>query len=227
MRSWGSRRDTVVVDEPFYAHYLQQTAVDHPGAEEVMAAYETNWQVVVERLLADSPEDKPIFYQKHMTHHLLEHIDRSWMEQVSNCFLIRDPRCMILSFSKVIPNPTLEQIGLAQQVDIFEYVQQATGEIPPVIESRDVLLDPEKSLRRLCDLLDVPFDEAMLRWPPGRRATDGIWGKYWYVNLEKSTGFLPYHEDDTQLPQRLQPLLDECQVLYERMAQHCLQWDRV
>ena len=224
MRSWGSRRDTVVMDEPFYAHYLQQTGCDHPGAEEVIAAYETDWQTIVHQLLA-APGDSPIVYQKHMTHHMLEHIDRAWMRQVSNCFLIRDPRRMILSYAKVIPNPTPEQMGLARQAEIFEYVRQATGEIPPVIESRDVLLHPAKTLRRLCQALDVPFDEAMLHWPAGRRSTDGLWGKYWYANVEKSTGFQPYREDNTRLPRRLQPLLKECQFYYNKLAQRRLHWD--
>lgn len=221
MRSWGRRRDTVVMDEPFYAHYLQQTGCDHPGAEEVIAAYETDWQTIVHQLLA-APGDSPIVYQKHMTHHMLAHIDRAWMRQVSNCFLIRDPRRMILSYAKVIPNPTPEQMGLAQQAEIFEYVRQATGEIPPVIESRDVLLHPAKTLRRLCQALDVPFDEAMLHWPAGRRSTDGLWGKYWYANVEKSTGFQPYREDNTRLPRRLQPLLKECQFYYNKLAQRRL-----
>lgn len=225
MRAWGSRRDTVVMDEPFYAHYLQQTDCDHPGAEEVMAAYETDWQTVVHQMLADG--DSPIVYQKHMTHHMLDHIDRAWMRQVSNCFLIRDPRRMILSYAKVIPNPTSEQMGLAQQAEIFEYVRQTTNEIPPVIEARDVLLHPAKTLRRLCHALDVPFDEAMLRWPAGRRSTDGIWGKYWYANVEKSTEFQPYHEDNTRLPKRLRPLLEECQFYYNKLARHRLHWDTV
>ncbi len=220
MRAWGNRRDTAVIDEPFYAHYLQQTGCDHPGAQEVIAAYETDWQAVVERLLAGGSGGKPIVYQKHMTHHMLEHIDRSWIQQASNCFLIRDPRRMILSYAKVVPNPTLEQMGLAQQVEIFEYVRAVTGKIPPVIESRDVLLNPAKTLRRLCDRLDLPFDKAMLHWPAGRRTTDGIWGKHWYANVEKSTGFMRYHKDDTQLPQRLQPLLAECQIYYDQLAQH-------
>lgn len=224
MRSWGSRRDTVVMDEPFYAHYLQQTGCDHPGAKEVIAAYETDWQTIVHQLLA-APGDSPIVYQKHMTHHMLAPIDRAWMRQVSNCFLIRDPRRMILSYAKVIPNPTSEQMGLAQQAEIFEYVRQTTGEIPPVIESRDVLLHPAKTLRRLCQALDVPFDEAMLHWPAGRRSTDGLWGKYWYANVEKSTGFQPYREDNTRLPKRLQPLLKECQFYYNKLAQRRLHWD--
>ena len=227
MRSWGNRRDTAVIDEPFYAHYLQQTGCDHPGAEEVIAAYETDWQTVVHQLLADVPGGRPIVYQKHMTHHMLEHIDRSWMQQVSNCFLIRDPRRMLLSYAKVIPNPTFEQMGLAQQVEIFEYVRGITGRVPPVIEAREVLLDPAKTLRRLCDMLDVPFDKAMLRWPAGRRATDGSWGKYWYANVEKSTGFMPYREDNTELPRRLQPLLDKCQIYYDRLARHCVHWGTV
>ena len=221
MRSWESRSDTRVVDEPFYAYYLLHTGYDHPGADEIIRRYETDWRKVVEGLLTDRGEE-PIFFQKHMTQHMLQHIDRSWLGKVSNCFLIRDPRRMLLSFSKVVPNPSLDQTGLPQQVDIFNHVREATGVIPPVIEAKAVLLKPERTLRKLCAALDVTFDSAMLRWRAGVRASDGVWAKHWYGNVEQSTGFAPYKEDDTPLPAEMNGLLDECRGLYEQMAQYCI-----
>lgn len=226
MRSWASRSDTKVIDEPFYAHYLQFTGYDHPGADEIIAAYETDWRRVIDGLLPDASNDEAsadtIVYQKHMTQHMLEHIDRSWISQVCNCFLIRDPRRMLLSFSKVIPDPRLDQLGLVQQVEIFQHVRRVTGAVPPVISSRGVLSDPEGSLRGLCALLDLPFESAMLSWKAGRHDSDGLWAKHWYASVEKSTGFAPYAQDDSPLPQHLRGLLDECQGLYEQMAKHCI-----
>jgi len=226
MRSWASRSDTKVIDEPFYAHYLQYTGYNHPGADEVIAAYETDWRRVIDGLLPgranDGSSDEKIVYQKHMTQHMLEHIDRSWIAQVSNCFLIRDPRRMLLSFSKVIPDPRLDQLGLVQQVEIFQHVRRVTGSVPPVISSRGVLSDPEGSLRKLCALLDLPFESAMLSWQAGRHDSDGVWAKHWYASVEKSTGFAPYEHDDSPLPKHLRGLLDECQGLYEQMAKHCI-----
>ena len=222
MRSWASRSDTTVIDEPFYAHYLKFTGYDHPGSDEIIAAYETDWRKVVAGLVGDASSDGQIVYQKHMTQHMLEHIDRSWIAQVSNCFLIRDPRRMLLSFSKVIPDPQLDQLGLVQQVEIFQHVRKVTGHVPPVISSRGVLSDPEGSLRRLCALLDVPFDSAMLSWKAGRHDSDGVWAKHWYAGVERSTGFAPYTHVDTPLPQHLYGLLGECQRLYDQMARHCI-----
>ncbi len=221
MRAWESRSDTRVVDEPFYAHYLLETGYDHPGADEVIACGETDWRKVVENLVTNGGAE-PFFFQKHMTQHMLEHIDRSWLSDVSNCFLIRDPRRMLLSFSKVIPNPSLDQTGLPQQVEIFNAVRAATGAIPPVITAKDVLLNPERMLRMLCAALDLSFDPAMLRWNAGRRESDGVWAKHWYGAVEKSTGFAPYKNDDGPLPARMNGLLEACQTLYEQMAQHRL-----
>lgn len=221
MRSWASRCDTRVIDEPFYAHYLKETGYDHPGADEIIAAYETDWRLVIDQLLAKD-SGKAIYFQKHMTQHMLDHIDRSWLSEISNCFLIRDPRRMLLSFARVIPNPRLDQTGLPQQVDLFNTVRQATGQVPPVIAARDVLRDPEGSLRRLCAALDVAFDPAMLSWRPGKRASDGVWAKHWYASVENSTGFAPYQEDDTPVPEKMRALLDECQQLYAQMAPYCI-----
>ena len=222
MRSWASRGDTAVVDEPFYAHYLHTTRYAHPGAEEVIAAGETDWRAVVERLLADRPGGAAIQYHKHMTHHMLSHIDRAWIKRVSSCFLIREPRRMLLSFAKVIPDPRLDQTGLPQQVEIFNYVREATGQVPPVISSSGVLKAPERSLRRLCQALELPFDAAMLSWRPGKHASDGVWARHWYASVERSSGFAPYQDDDTPLPASLRQLHSDCQRLYDQMAPYCI-----
>jgi hypothetical protein len=218
MRSWGSRADTVVHDEPFYAHYLTRTEHDHPGAEEVIAAYSTDWQTIVQQITAPLPSGKTIYYQKHMTHHMLEHISLSWMLQMDNCFLIREPRQVIASFSKVIAEPKLDQIGFPRQLELFRYVRQQTGKIPPVIDAADVLRDPRGTLSRLCAVLELPFDEAMLKWEAGKRATDGVWAKYWYAAVEQSTGFMPYAPDDSILPAHMHELSQASQVLYDEMA---------
>lgn len=221
MRAWESRADTRVIDEPFYAHYLARTGYEHPGAEEVIRCGETDWREVVRGLL-QTHCGQPIYFQKHMTQHMLAHIDRSWLGEVSNCFLIRDPRRMLLSFAKVIPDPRLDQTGLPQQVEIFNAVRATTGAVPPVIAAKDVLLDPERMLRKLCAALDISFDRAMLRWRAGARASDGVWAKHWYGAVEKSTGFAPYTEDESPLPASMNGLLDECRALYVQMAQHCI-----
>lgn len=221
MRSWESRSDTRVIDEPFYAHYLAETGYDHPGAAEVIGCGETDWRKVVERVATHRGE-APILFQKQMTQHMLGHIDRSWLGKVSNCFLIRDPRRMLLSFSRVIPNPSLDQTGLPQQVELFNFVRERTGAVPPVIGAKDVLLNPERMLRRLCAALDVRFDHAMLSWRAGRRESDGVWAKHWYASVEDSTGFAQYAEDDRPLPAQMNGLLGECQELYEQMAQHLI-----
>lgn len=222
MRSWGNRADTTVIDEPFYAHYLYYTGYDHPDANKIIATYETDWSTIVDGLIGDIPANKAIYYQKHMTHHMLDHIERSWMKQVTNCFLIRDPGRMIVSFAKVIPNPTLDQMGLSQQVELFDYVCDVTGQIPPVITAKDVLLDPRATLSKLCSAIDIKFDESMLSWEKGRRATDGLWAEHWYASVEQSTGFMPYRQDDTPVPDHLQDLLEECTELYNQMAQYRL-----
>lgn len=222
MRSWGNRPDTSVVDEPFYAHYLQQTGYEHPGGNEVIATYETDWRKVVENLTNEIPDNKSIYFQKHMTHHMLDNIDLSWILKVTNCFLLREPRRMILSFAKVIPHPKLDQMGISQQVEIFHYVREKTGKIPPVIDTKDVLLNPRQTLSRLCEAIDIPFDERMLEWEAGARATDGNWAKYWYKSVENSTSFMPYEEDDTPVPEHLEDLLAECDDLYNQMSAYCI-----
>jgi hypothetical protein len=220
MRSWGNRPDTAVCDEPLYAHYLRQTGIDHPGAAEVIACHEPDWRKAVAALVGAVPGDKSIFYQKQMAHHLLPEIGRDWLGQVTHAFLIRDPREMLTSLLKVVPDPTLADTGLAQQWELFEWVRAESGRVPPVVDSRDVLENPREILGVLCDRLGVAFDEAMLHWPAGRRPTDGIWAKYWYDAVERSTTFEPYRPKGETVPGRLDSLLHRCLELYESLHRH-------
>lgn len=218
MRSWGSRADCAVSDEPLYGHYLSwlppHRRAEHPAADEIIAAMDRDWRSVAATLTGPVPGGKPIWYQKHMAHHLTPDMDLGWVEGLTNCFLIRDPAAMIVSFAKVIPNPTPADLGLPQQVALFERIRAATGTAPPVIDSADVLRDPRGTLSDLCRRVGVPFDEAMLSWKPGPRPEDGVWAPHWYESVYRSTGFGPYTPKDEPVPDRLRGVLDECNALY-------------
>src|SRR5256714_3084119 len=211
MRSWGSREDTTIVDEPFYAFYLQRTGQKHPGASEVIATGETDWRKVIACLTSDPPNDKRILYQKQMTHHLLPEVEREWLLGLTNCFLIRDPAEVITSYIKKNEDPTLEDLGFVQQAEIFDWLCLRQKTIPPVIDARDVLQNPERMLGLLCKTIGVEFDRAMLAWPPGLRETDGIWAKHWYGEVARSTSFHPYSTKTEPVPQRLREIHQRCQ----------------
>ena len=220
MRSFGSREDCFVVDEPLYGHYLLEHGLDHPGREMVMSVHETDANKAIEWLTGDTPEGKTIFYQKQMAHHLVDDVPRNWLDQVTNCFLIRDPEEMLLSLTKRLPEATLLDTGLPQQIEIFARVSANRDTPPPVIDARDVLLAPEAMLRKLCDALAIPFSDNMLRWPAGKRSTDGAWAPYWYDAVEKSTEFQQYRPKDERLPENLRGLLEKCTGYYEELYQH-------
>ena len=222
MRSWGNRPDTLVVDEPFYVFYLKATGKEHPGADEVIATGETDWRKVVERLTGVIPDGKRIFYQKQMTHHLLSEVDRGWLGAIMNCFLVRDPREVIASYLKKQADPTLEDLGFVQQEEIFDWVRARAGGTPPVIDARDVLENPKRILRLLCDAVDVEFSDTMLSWPSGLRETDGIWAKHWYGEVAGSTSFRLYRRKNNQVPEQLREIHDRCRESYERLYGHRL-----
>ena len=222
MRAWGNRPDTLVSDEPFYAFYLKATGKEHPGADEVIASEETYWRKVVERLTGPILDGKRIFYQKQMTHHLLPEIDREWIVGMTNCFLIRDPREVILSYLKKQGDPTLEDLGFVQQAEIFDWVRARTSSIPSVIDASDVLQNPERILRLLCTAVGVEFDGSMLSWPSGLRETDGVWARYWYGEVAKSTSFEPDKPREGIVPHRLHELHEQCREYYERLYEYRL-----
>jgi len=218
MRSWGSRADTFVCDEPLYAHYLLETGMPHPGRNEVIAAHDTDWRRVAEWLTGPVPEGRSVFYQKHMAKHLLPCIERDWLDTLTHAFLIRNPADMLASYDRVMPDPDLEDTGLPVQCELFDRAAQRTGVAPAVVDCDDILSDPRGVLGRLCAALGVTFDESMLRWPAGRRDTGGAWAPYWYTAVEASTGFGPPRRRETQLDAALQRVADRCLPWYEQLA---------
>jgi hypothetical protein len=215
MRAWENRPDTSVTDEPLYAFYLDRTGLDHPGRDEVIASQPTDWRVVLAGLAGvPLPPGVRIGYAKHMTHHLLPEVDRAALAPLRHAHLIRDPRELLASYARVRTEPTLDDLGLRQQAEIFETFGG------PVVDSRDLLTDPEGILRALCQALGVPFDPGMLSWPAGPRDSDGVWAPYWYASVHASTGFAPYRPPAQPLPARLEPLAQRCLPYFARLHRY-------
>lgn len=222
MRAWENREDTAVIDEPFYAHYLIETGVNHPGRDDVIAAQENDAAKVAVTLTGPIPDGKTIWYQKHMTQHMLPDMPLDWLDQITNCFLIRDPQQVVASFTVQRPDAAAWELGFEQQARLFDHVCDRLGHAPPVIDAADVLKSPQATLRDLCAKLGIPFSERMLRWPAGPRASDGVWAPHWYAAVERSTGFAPYRPREVRLTPFQQKLADVCRPHYEKLVTHRL-----
>lgn len=198
MRSWENRPDCVVVDEPFYACYLKETGIDHPMKEAVIASQSTDWRTVARQLSQERCEAE-VFYQKHMTHHMLAHVDLGWTRDLQHCFLIRDPKEVVNSYAQKRDTINVDDIGIVRQLELFEEITAITGQDIPVVDARRFLMDPRRTLSALCDHFGIVFYEEMLHWPAGRRDSDGVWAPHWYQAVERSTGFDPWRERDITL----------------------------
>jgi hypothetical protein len=220
MRSFGNRADTFVSDEPFYGAFLKASGVDHPMCDEVIAAMECDWGNVVRTLAGPTPDGSPVWYQKHMWHHMVGPIGYGDFAGFTHAFLIREPERMIASYLRKRECAVFEDFGLERQAEFFEREAERLGHAPPVIDANDVLEDPEGVLSALCDRLGISWDPAMLHWPSGRRPTDGPWAPHWYGAVEASTGFGPPENEPVELPDDARSLADQCRTYYERLAVH-------
>jgi len=218
MRSFGSRADTFVTDEPFYGCFLNQTGLDHPMRDEVIASMDCDWRSVMERLRGDPPDGSPIWYQKHMWHMMVGPVGYDDFAGFRHAFLIREPERMIASYLKKREAARFEDFGLEKQAEFFEREADRLGRSPPVIDANDVLAEPAAVMSKLCASLGIPWDPAMLSWAPGRRATDGPWAPHWYSAVERSTGFGPPETGPVELPADARRLADRCRPYYERLA---------
>ena len=222
MYSFRERSDTRVFDEPLYGHYLRVTDAVHPGEEEVLRVMDRDGERVVRDVLLGSCDTDVRFY-KNMAHHLTN-LNRDFLGEVTNLLLTRDPREMLLSLVNQLPQPTLRDTGLKEQVEILE-VMLGRDETPVVLDAKEVLLNPRGVLEEVCRRLELPFEEGMLSWSAGPKPEDGVWAKYWYDSVHASTSFAPHRPKDEPLPERLGYLLEECEGYYERLSAHVIRAD--
>ncbi|NRB04537.1 MAG: HAD family hydrolase [Rhodobacteraceae bacterium] len=215
MYSFGARPDCRVVDEPFYASYLAKTGLDHPMGAEILAAQPQDADQVVRDIMGDVPE--PVFYQKHMTHHMLPGVPLDWMDNVTNVFLIRHPARVIASYARKRENPTLEDIGFLQQKALFDRC-----ETPIVVDAADIRDDPAGMLEKLCDAIGITWTADMLHWPAGGHADDGVWAAHWYGAVHRSTGFDGPEGDLPELEPVYEEVLAGALPIYSALSQHKL-----
>ncbi len=220
MRAFENREDAAVIDEPFYAAYLAATGLPHPMRAEVMAAQPLDFNDAVRLVLGPVPGDRAIFYQKHMTHHMLPQFDRGWMAHTSHAFLIRAPELVLRSYAQRRESVTLDDIGFRQQAELFDETCQLLGHAPPVVDAMYILANPEAALKKLCGALGIGFSPRMLNWPAGPRATDGVWAPAWYASVHRSTGFTAPPEPPGALEPSLQRLAVQARPYYDRLSTH-------
>lgn len=222
MYAFAARGDCAVIDEPFYGAYLSRTGIDHPMRPEVIASQPADPMDVAAHLLGPIPDGKPLYYQKHMTLHMIPEFDRGFMRALTNVFLIRHPARVIASYAQKREAPTFHDIGFAQQAELFDQVADWSGATPIVVDSADIRANPRESLAKLCSALGIPFSDAMLHWPPGPKPYDGVWAPHWYNAVHASTGFGDAEGPLPNLPAEYEPLLDQALPHYQRLAAHKL-----
>jgi hypothetical protein len=219
MYSFAQRPDTIAFDEPLYAHYLRVTGIDHPGKEEVLASQENDGEKVVKEIILGE-YTKPVAFFKQMTHHLVE-LSEDFLGKVYNILFIRDPKQIISSYAQVRPNVTMQDIGIEKQWHLFNSLKEKNYYCI-VLDSNEILKATEKALCSLCDALEIPFYKEMLHWKAGPKKEDGVWAKYWYENVHKSTGFKKQKTSNRLLPEYLEPLYNESQKYYDLLYQHSI-----
>ena len=223
MRAWENRPDCVVWDEPFYAAYLQDSGLSHPVREQILQHHERDWRKVAQQCCTPPAGEAEVFYQKHMTQHLLANYSRDWMQSVQHCFLLRHPRDVLRSYALKRTAVSLTDIGIQQQRALFETVCSFSDKVPLVIDSADFLCNPHGYLQAICAHYEIPFYTSMLQWPAGQRSSDGVWAAHWYERVWTSTGFDAARDSDERpLAPHLQTLLQAALPDYSLLYEHAL-----
>lgn len=216
MYSFAQRSDIDVVDEPFYACYLSKTQAQHPGTDDVLNSQSSDEEVVKQELFRNRV--KPVLFIKNMAHHI-EVVNDNFLSQCINIFLIRDPKQLIASYAQVIDNPSMRDIGIEHEYQLFQKIPNKNS---IVVDSGLLLQNPESVLRQICEKTGIKFEKEMLQWKAGPKAYDGIWAPHWYANVHRSTGFEKQATSDRPLPKKLESLYETASIYYNKLLQHAL-----
>ena len=218
MRSWSSRRDTYVTDEPFYAYYLKETKLKHPMHNEIIKKYSSNYNEIVNYLTNEIPQKKKIWYQKHMSHHILNLEKIDWIKNCENCILLRHPKEVINSYSIKNKLNSVEELGYPQQYEIVNFLKKINKSFT-VIDSSELLNNPEKVLSAWCKKINIEFDKSMLSWEKGYHSNDGIWRKFWYDNVIKTNRFQKYEKKDITIENKYDSIYNESMEYYNHLRE--------
>ena len=220
MRSFENREDCYVSDEPFYGDFLRRTNIKHPGRETILSTIETDREKIISGLQNIDKDKNQIWYQKHMTHHMFMEDDFKWINNMNNCFLIRNPKRIIISYAKIYKEVSLELVGSKQQKHIFDIVLQHQNKSPIVVDADDLQNSPKSILSQLCSHLNIPFSSKMLSWAKGKRDSDGIWGEYWYQNVYQTTSFISKPKNNVELPKELLSIYHKARIYYNELLKY-------
>ncbi|HEY0743557.1 MAG TPA: sulfotransferase family protein [Chryseosolibacter sp.] len=213
MYSFAQRSDTTVLDEPFYAVYLEKSGALHPGRDEVLKSQSTSEDVV--RSMIVNHTTSPVLFIKNMAHHM-EVMEKPFFDNSVNIFLIRNPKQIIASYAQVIEKPVMRDIGIEYQSKLFEQLARENNKVI-VLDTGRVLQNPETVLKKLCDAAGIPFESSMLHWKKGPKPYDGVWASHWYTNVHNSTGFEKQNTSERVLPAHLQTLYEQARGYYEKL----------
>ena len=222
MYSFAQRSDTIVVDEPFYGYYLRLTGIIHPGRKRIMNSMPNDIAEVTKGLMSKDGNSRILFI-KNMAHHHIN-VDMEFLKSVTNVFLIRNPAELLISFAKVIKEPTIDDIGVKKSWEIYHDLIDA-GESPLVLDSGELLKDPEFMLKKMCEAIGISYEPSMQSWPAGPRREDGVWAEYWYHNVHKSTHFIKSTPKEVDVPEELLPVYEQAVKYYQEMFEISLKYN--
>ena len=213
MRSWSSRKDTYVTDEPFYAYYLKETQINHPMHKKIINRYLSDYDEIVDYLINKVPNQKHIWYQKHMAHHLIDLTKIDWIKKCENCILLRHPREVISSYTAKNKLNSITELGYPQQFEIAKFLKESNQRFK-IIDSEDLLKNPKKILSDWCESINIKFDQSMLQWKKGSHPNDGIWWQHWYNNVIETSGFQKYQKKDISIENKYDSIYNDSMEYY-------------
>ena len=187
---------------------------------EIINNYPTSQKQIL-KIITEKTKNNEIFYQKHMTHHIIKNTRLDWLNKGHNCFLIRHPAKVINSYIKKNSLMNIDDIGFKKQYEIFNKLKK--NKINYTVINADMILrDPSKTIKKLCKILKIRFTKKMLNWPKGKRSSDGIWSKVWYKNVELSNSFSKFKKENYNVPKKYNNIYEESLNYYNEMNQYSI-----
>lgn len=204
------RIETNVFDEVFY--FLDGCGNDPPPRPaELPASFRGALDAFRERAAM-----APTFLRS-AAYAVMHHLDEADWSAMRHCILIRDPRYVLPSHRRFVPDITVEEAGYVAQRRLYRHLARSAATRPVVIDAHELLTTPASVLEPLCGELGIPFRECALSWSPGFRPRWGMWPR-WKTHAAASHGFEPFAPDPRREAEgRADPLFAQCWSCYREL----------
>ena len=220
-RIMRERNDLFCFHEPFMYYYYIGLGKKELPLSDLHIGNPDSFDGIIQQF-EHKAQTEPVFF-KDMGYYVLPEIYQhpEIAQRMDHMILIRNPRKSILSYYKLDPTVSIEEVGLEAQWQLYQWLKDTCRRPPIVIEAEAIQNDPMNAMKRVWDYLGLEFRQNAFQWDPKTIPEDWKSVSGWHGNVMASTGIRPEKiSGEEEIINRFNQAADDNPRLGELLGHH-------